>query len=94
MLIYFNRSETTKLYYFVYVNGVLVHPSTVIPPDRVVMETGLSQGLPGLVFYGGFLKIRYRFHFDLFMMGPVYDNDRASLTQAIHDVWKDTVKGL
>ena len=94
IVLFIFRSETTRLYYFVYENGALVHPSTVTPPDTVVMETLLSQRVSGLVFYDGFLKIRYRFHFDLFMMGPVNDADRGRLTVAIHDIWKNNVKGL
>ena len=93
-MLFIFRAETTRLYYFVYKNGALVHPSTVTPPDTVVMETLLSQRVSGLVFYDGFLKIRYRFHFDLFMMGPVNDADGGRLTVAIHDIWKNNVKGL
>ena len=84
----------TRLYYFVYANGALVHPSLVTAPDMEVVEIEVTQRLSSLVFYDGRLKIRYRFHFDLFIMGEVYDNDRVSLTLAMHDIWRDTVKGI
>ena len=93
MFCLFLRLETRKIYYFLNKHGALVNPRTVNVPDNFVMELRLRQRLPNLKFYDGFTKIRYRFKFDVCMAGAAFEGDIPSLTQGIHDVWKESVKG-
>lgn len=75
------------------VNGTFLDPAGVTPPEDIVVQSSIETGVSGVIIYDGFLKRRYRFHYELLMDDYVYKENISDFNLAIQEIWTKNKPG-